>query len=422
MRPRLLLAVLSTVALALAGLGVPGSAGASAPAPSESSRQYTVTGPKNAQQRTEVARTGAAIDAVLPGELTISAIPSEVAAIKKLGFTVSRPLPAPKPTPGASATSYHTYAEMRQEVDSVVAANPQITQKFVAGKSYEGRDIIGIKISDNVATDENEPELLVIANIHARERLTAEQALDYLGQLTKGYATDTRVKNLVDNREIWLMPMVNPDGQVYDMTSDTQAGRMWRKNRQPNPTSTGTDLNRNFNFKWGCCGGSSTNGASETYRGTGPESGTETKVIANFVRSRNVGGKQQLKMFLDIHSYSQLVLWPFGYTTNNTVPGSMSADDEAAHRAIGTEMARSQGFTPEQSSDLYITDGSTNDWTWGEQRIFSYTFELGTNTFYPPPSQIDQQVQRSREALLKLTDYADCPYRATGKQDQYCKA
>ncbi len=414
-RQRCLLAVLAAGALAA---GVPSTAGASAPAPVETSGQYIVTGARSAEQRTQVARTGAAIDLLRADGVQVSAIPSEVAAIRRLGFTVSAPLPKPAPQPTRSATSYHTFAETQQEVDAVAAAHPQITRKFVAGKSAQGRDIIGLKISDNVATDENEPEMLVIANIHARERLTAEQALDYIGQLTGGYGTDKRITDLVNEREIYVMPMVNPDGQVYDMTSDTQPGRMWRKNR----VGSGTDLNRNFAYKWGCCGGSSTSPSSETYRGTGPESAPETKVIANFVRSRVVGGKQQLKMFLDVHSVAQLVLWPFGYTTNNTVPGSMDADDEAAHRTIGRELAGTNGFTPEQSSDLYITDGTTDDWTWGEYRIFSYTFELGGGSFYPPPSAIDSEVRRSREAMLRLTAYADCPYRAIGKEDKYCAA
>ena len=411
-----LLTVPSAFALVLAFA----PAAASAPEP-EAAGQYVVTGPGTVQQRSQVARTGAAIDDVRTGELEITAIPSEVRAIRRLGFTV-RTAPAPAPGPTRAATSYHTFAEMRQEVGSVVADHPQIARQFVAGRSYEGRDIVGVKISDNVAVDEDEPEVLVIANIHARERLTAEQALDYIGRLTGGYGSDSRITDLVDGREIYVMPMVNPDGQVYDMTSDTSPGRMWRKNRQPNAGSTGTDLNRNFAYRWGCCGGSSGNGASQTYRGPGPESAPETQVIADFVRSRVVGGRQQITMFLDLHSVAELVLWPFGYTYDDTVPGTMTADDEAAHRAIGREFAGTNGFVPQQSSDLYVTDGTTIDWTWGQYRIFSYTFELGGGGFYPPPSAIDREVQRSRDALLRLTDYADCPYRAIGKEAEYCAA
>ncbi|GGQ08086.1 hypothetical protein GCM10010187_25230 [Actinomadura coerulea] len=211
---RSLLAVPAALALALTGLAAPSAA--SAPGP-ETAGQYVVTGPRTGQQRSQVARTGAAVNAVRADGLEVSALPSEVGAIRRLGFTV-RPAPAqaadPTAAPSTAATSYHTFAEMRQEVDSVVAAHPQIARQFVVGRSYQGRDIVGVKISDNVAADENEPEVLVIANIHARERLTAEQALDYIGQLTAGYGSNSRITNLVNTREIYVMPMVNPDGQV----------------------------------------------------------------------------------------------------------------------------------------------------------------------------------------------------------------
>ncbi|WP_018653791.1 M14 family metallopeptidase [Actinomadura flavalba] len=394
------------------------TAPARAAAPGTAAKQYLVSGPATAGQRTAVARTGAAIDAVRPdGTLEVSAIPSEIAAIRKLGHTVTV-LAAPKPSATAAATSYHTFAEMQASLNATVAAYPQIARKVVIGQSYQGRDIVGVKISDNVATDENEPEALYIANIHARERLTAETALDLIATLTQGYAGNTRIRDLVNTREIWIFPMVNPDGQVYDMTSDTQPGRMWRKNRQP----AAVDLNRNFPYRWGCCGGSSGNSGSETYRGPSAESAPETRVLTNFVRSRVVGGRQQIKVFLDIHSYGNLVLWPFGYTYSDTVPGALSADEEATHRTIGRQLAASNGFTPQQASDLYITDGTTDDWTWGDQRIFSFTFELGGGGFYPAPSRIDALVAGVRDSLLRMTEYADCPYRAIGKQAQYCSA
>ncbi|NEE21440.1 zinc carboxypeptidase, partial [Streptomyces sp. SID7499] len=129
-----------------------------------------------------------------------------------------------------------------------------------------------------------------------------------------------------------------------------------RKNRQPNSGSSaiGTDLNRNWAYKWGCCGGSSSSPSSETYRGAAAESAPETKVVADFVRSRVVGGKQQITAAIDFHTYSELVLWPFGYTYNDTAPG-MTADDRNAFAAVGQKMAASNGYTAEQSSDLYIT-------------------------------------------------------------------
>lgn len=179
----------------------------------------------------------------------------------------------------------------------------------------------------------------------------------------------------MNNREIWIVPDLNPDGGEYDIA--TGSYRSWRKNRQSNSGSSavGTDLNRNWNYRWGCCGGSSGSTSSDTYRGASAESAPEVKVVANFVRSRVVGGKQQITAGIDFHTYSELVLWPFGYTYSDTTTG-MTADDRNAFAAVGQKMAASNGYTAEQASDLYITDGSIDDWLWGNQKIFSYTFEM----------------------------------------------
>ena len=162
---------------------------------------------------------------------------------------------------------YHTYAEMVAELDKAVADHPTIVRKFSIGESYQHRQIWAAKISDNVATDENEPEVLFDGLHHAREHLTVEQSLAILRWLTDGYSTDATIKRLVDTREIYIVFMVNPDGGEYDITGSPYRG--WRKNRQPNAGSTniGTDLNRNYDYHWGCCGGSSGSTASLNYRG-----------------------------------------------------------------------------------------------------------------------------------------------------------
>ena len=189
----------------------------------------------------------------------------------------------------------------------------------------------------------------------------------------------------------------------------------------PAPASAiGTDLNRNWAFQWGCCpGGSSGDPASETYRGPSPFSAPETQAIRNFVVSRRVGGVQQIKAAIDFHTYGELVLWPYGYTFADTAPG-LDADQHAAFVAIGESMAASNGYTPQQASDLYITDGAIDDWLWGAEGVFAYTFEMYPTTsspgFYPPDEVIAEQTARNREAVLRLLEIADCPYRAIGKQ------
>ncbi|WP_030822367.1 M14 family metallopeptidase [Streptomyces hygroscopicus] len=408
------------------------TAPASAGTTDETVRQYEVSGPATPAARSAVAATGASIDEVDARSLVVTADPAQATRLRALGYRLTA-LPGPpdrsagraaRPFDFPSADAkYHNYAEANAEINAAVATYPSILSKRVIGKSYEGRDIVALKISDNVATDENEPEVLFTAHQHAREHLTVEMALYLVRQFTEGYGSDPRITSAVNGREIWIIPDVNPDGGEYDIA--TGSYRSWRKNRQPNSgSSIGTDLNRNWNFKWGCCGGSSGSPGSETYRGARAESAPEVKVVADFARSRVVGGKQQIKAAIDFHTYSELVLWPFGWTYDETTTG-MTRDDYDAFATVGKKMAASNGYTPEQSSDLYITDGAIDDYLWGSQKIFAYTFEMyptssGAGGFYPPDEVIDRETARNRDAVLQLVENADCMYRSIGKEAQYC--
>jgi carboxypeptidase T len=419
MRP--LLAIAATAALALV-VGGPVDAARRDPSGQASAGQYVVVGPRTFADRDAVARTGASVDYIEDGKLFISATAAEVRAINRLGFRVEAQQ-APLDFPSADS-AYHNYAELSAEVDQVVAAHPTIARRLTLGTSYQGRDIMAVKISDNVNTDESEPEILFDANQHAREHLTVEMAIYILHLFADNYGTDSRITSIVNSREIWIVPTVNPDGAEYDVA--TGSYRSWRKNRQPNSGSSnvGTDLNRNWSWQWGCCGGSSTSTGSETYRGPSAFSAPETQRLRDFVNSRVVGGVQQIKVNIDFHTYSQLVLWPFGYTTANN-PSGMTADEYNTFATLGRQMAGSNGYTPEQASDLYIADGTSIDWMWGAHRIFAYTFEMypGSSSgggFYPPDEVIPAQTSRNREAVLSLSEIADCPYRAIGKQTQYC--
>ncbi len=326
----------------------------------------------------------------------------------------------------AKDSDYHSYAEMVSDIHAVETAYPDIVHVFSIGKSYQGRDIWAAKISDNVAVDENEPEVLIDALHHAREHLTVEQALYVLHTLANGYATDATVQRLVNSREIWIIFAVNPDGFEYDLTGSPY--RAWRKNRQPNAGSSaiGTDLNRNYAYKWGCCGGSSGNPASITYRGPKPESAPEVRAVRDFVNSRVVNGVQQIRTHITLHTNDELILWPYGHTKTD-VPEDMTKDDHAAFVAMGKAMAKTNGYTPEQSSDLYITDGDEIDWLYHQWRIFSYTFELypketgsvWTN-HYPPDEVIPRETSRNRAAILHLIDRASCPYTDAGLANRDC--
>ncbi|MGW2402360.1 M14 family metallopeptidase [Kitasatospora sp. NPDC001664] len=435
-------AVAAAALLALA-LAVPLGTDASAKpiAPNESSvadetiTQYAVDGPSTVADRSAIAATGVSIDEVDARSVVVSATKGEAARLRTMGWKLTAlPGQESQQLPGAKDITindfpskdsmYHNYAEATAEINALVAKYPAIMSKRVIGKSYEGRDLFAIKISDNVATDEAEPEVLFTAHQHAREHLTVEMALYLMHEFGDKYATDSRIAGVVNSREIWIVPDVNPDGGEYDIA--TGSYRSWRKNRQPNSgsSSVGTDQNRNWDYKWGCCGGSSSSTSSETYRGSAPESAKEVKVVSDFVRSRIVGGKQQITAAIDFHTYSELVLWPFGWTYNDTAPG-MTTDERNTFATLGKTMAASNGYTPEQSSDLYITDGTIDDWLWGAQRIFAYTFEMyptgsGGSGFYPPDEVISRETSRNRDAVLKLLETADCMYRVIGKQQQYC--
>ncbi|MFD8421858.1 M14 family metallopeptidase [Streptomyces sp. NPDC059466] len=409
--------------------------GAKAPAPSaDDIRQYEIHRSTTPVTRTAIQAAGVTVDEADEETVVVSGRADQARELRRLGYEVSPLGSAPNRSNGpgdlrlldfpSADAKYHNYAEANAEIDQRLAAYPGIMSKRVIGKSYQGRDIVAVKVSDNVATDENEPEVLLTFHQHAREHLTVEMALYLLRELGAGYGSDSRVTSMVNNREIWIVPDLNPDGGEYDIA--TGSYRSWRKNRQPNSGSSyvGTDLNRNWNHRWGCCGGSSGSTSSETYRGASAESAPEVKVVADFVRGRVVGGRQQIRAGIDFHTYSELVLWPFGFTTADTTTG-MTADDAAAFKAVGRTMAASNGYTPEQSSDLYITDGSIDDYLWGTQKIFDFTFEMYPRSssgggFYPPDEVIERETSRNRDAVLQLLENADCMYRSIGKEAQYC--
>ncbi|MDN3269892.1 M14 family metallopeptidase [Streptomyces sp. MA15] len=430
-----LLALALAAPLSLTAAAPAGADGARPAAPSaDDIRQYEIHQRTTPVTRTAIQRAGVTVDEADEETVVVSGRADQIRALRRQGYEVTPLGAAPDRSTAAdglrlfdfpSADSrYHNYAEMTAEIDQRIAAYPSIMSKRVIGKSYQGRDIVAVKVSDNVGTDEAEPEVLFTHHQHAREHLTVEMALYLLRELGAGYGTDARITRMVQQREIWIVPDLNPDGGEYDIA--TGSYRSWRKNRQPNSGSTavGTDLNRNWNYRWGCCGGSSGSTSSDTYRGSAPESAPEVKVVADFVRSRVVGGVQQIKAGIDFHTYSELVLWPFGYTYADTTTG-MTADDHAAFKAVGQKMAASNGYTAQQSSDLYITDGSIDDYLWGAHKIFGYTFEMYPRSasgggFYPPDEVIERETSRNRDAVLQLLENADCMYRVIGKEGQYC--
>ena len=373
------------------------------------------------------ARRSAALIPVLLSVFLATSVPTSAAGPARSGSAsqASRLLQAEQ-TVAPDATEFpkgwegfHTYAEMTAYVKTVADAHSAIVHRFSIGQSYQGRQLWAVKVSDNVNVDENEPEVLFDGLHHAREHMSLEMTLQIYNWLVNGYGKDSEVTRLVNSREIWIVFSVNPDGAEYDIANGKY--HLWRKNRQPTPRPpyVGTDLNRNYDYHWGCCAGSSTNPANLMYRGPRPFSAPETRAMRDFINSRVVNGRQQIRVAITFHTSGRLVMWPYGYTYAN-IPPDMTSLDQKTYVAMGKSMASRNGYKPEQASDLYISSGTTRDWEYGVHRIFAFTFEL-TVGWYPDDSSIGPETRRNRSAVMYLISKAWCPYAAISTQTtRYC--
>lgn len=335
----------------------------------------------------------------------------------------------------AQDAGYHSYAEMVAYVRGVASAYPHIVRVFSIGESHEGRKLLVAEVSDNPGVDEGEPEVLFDGLHHAREHLSAEMSISTLTLLAGRYGQDSRVgrqvTRLVNERRTWIIFMVNPDGLEYDLGGSPY--RSWRKNRQPlpdpasgsgfdksGPGEFGVDLNRNYGYRFACCGGSSGDPASPYYHGPRPWSAPEVRAIRDFVNSRVVDGRQRIRTHITFHTAGELVLWPYGYTLEDLGPG-MSRLDQRTFQAMGRAMAATNGYRAMQSSSLYRTDGDMIDWMYARHGVFSFTFELyprggsPRERHYPPDEIIGRETRRNYRAVLYLMEMAACPYSALGK-------
>lgn len=392
-------------------------AGASPPAPivPPNIARYHVERVATREQRSAIVETGAEIERIETDSAEIIATPQQRERVAALGFALQPSTDLLDFQPGDE--DYHTYDELTAEIQAVAAAHPDIVEIFSIGRSYEGRELWAAKISDNVQIDEAEPEALFVGHYHAREHLTVEMLLYILHMLTGEYGVSADVTEMVDSREIFLVFDMNPDGGEYDIATGSYL--YWRKNRQPNfDGSVGTDLNRNHSYRWGGPGSSSIPDSYE-YHGTAPASAPEVAALQSFVNSRVISDVQQITVAITFHTPFGLVLWPYGYTYDD-LPEDMQADDHDVFVAMGQAMAATNGYFPEQASDMYMMSGDFTDWAYGVHRIFAYTFEMGTGTFYLPGLAIPEQTARNRAAVLYLLSQAECPYQTIGKASEYC--
>ncbi len=316
--------------------------------------------------------------------------------------------------PGFSC--YGTVAETFQRMEQMVLDHPNLAEIVDIGDSWEkiqngaqGEDLRVIKLT-NQNTSGNKPVLFMASSIHAREYTTAELNTRFAEHLLSQYGIDADVTWILDNHEIHLSLVTNPDGR-----KQAQTGILWRKNTNnnhcANSDSRGVDLNRNYPFEWGI--GGSNSACSEVF--IGPSSGSEPEIMAqmDYLRSifddnRGPGANDAAPadtpgIFVDIHSFSQLVLWPWGYTNNNT------ANDNQL-QALGKRTAYFNGYRPQPVNDLVLTGGGSIDATYGELGMASLAFELGTAFFQDCATFENQIYPDNLQALLYLARVAQAPY------------
>lgn len=305
---------------------------------------------------------------------------------------------------------YHTVAEAAAEMAAYVAAHPGLADLDTIGFSLEGRAILAVHVSDNVGVDEGEPEALVVGCHHARELMSVEIPLHLMRRLLDGYGSDPLITSLVNDRSIWIVPYLNPDGHVYvQQNSGGQPGSWWRKNRRPNADgSYGVDLNRNYGYRWAWDNfGSSGTPSSEVYRGTAPFSEPETEAFRDFVNAHD------FTISASFHSYGELFLYPWGYDALDT-------PDHAVFRAIGDSVSVQNGYLAgnPKSGAIYLTNGSMDDWMYGDTSArpaaFGFTFEVNTAAqggFGPSDALIPPTCEENWGPLLTLLRYADEPRR-----------
>ncbi len=286
-----------------------------------------------------------------------------------------------------SMGGYFTYAEMLSILDEMQAKYPNLISAkdtVIDIRTHEGNPIYWVKVSNTPNIDNDNPEVLYTALHHAREANSLSQMIFYLWYILENYESDAEIKYLVDNTEMYFMPCVNPDGYLWNQSTDPDGGGLWRKNRyaDENGDVKGVDLNRNYGFEWGVDDqGSSPNANSDTYRGPSAFSEPETKAVRDFAN------QHQFQIALNYHTFGNLLIHPWGFSDSAT-------EEDATFKALGNIMIEENNFTLGTGTETvgYVVNGDSDDWMYGDAGIYAMTPEVGPQNFgfWPPANAIDQ--------------------------------
>lgn len=319
---------------------------------------------------------------------------------------------------------YRTVAETQAWMDQLQAQYPGLVQLIDIGDSWRktaglgGADLQVLKLTAPGGAP-GKPRMFVMAGVHAREFAPVEVLSRFAQALLEGYGVDADATWMLDHQEFHFLLQSNPDGRVRaeSQSGTGSGGTAQRKNMDSGYCGSGrlgVDINRNFPFEWGAHGGSSSAACEDTFRGPVAASEPETQAITGYVRSifpdrrgpalTDAAPADTSGLFMDLHSYSRLVLWPWGFV-------EQPAPNGAALETLGRRFAWFNGHTPQQSIDLYATDGTSDGPPYGELGVSSFVFEMGSQ-FFESCASFEQSVVPGNLAAL---DYAArivrAPYR-----------
>ena len=301
----------------------------------------------------------------------------------------------------AAVQGYHSAEALEQDLRRLAESRPEVVELHEIGKSLEGRSIWALRIGERTGSRR---KVLFMGCHHAREWISVEVPYLLAEHLVTN-ASSSPVREWLGQGEIWVAPMVNPDGHEYSRTHD----RLWRKNRRKNRDgSFGVDPNRNYGYMWGTLDVSTSSHvpSDETYVGPRAFSEPETRTVRDLIARELFGG------LITYHSYSQLILYPWGYTSHPIA----DPQDRSEMVNLATKMRQlildvhGEPYTAQQSSQLYPTAGDTTDWAYGEYDIPALTIELRPQSqqeggFILPPSQIQPTWEENRPAALEFIQH-----------------
>jgi subtilisin family serine protease len=291
---------------------------------------------------------------------------------------------------------YHTYEETLIEMQTIVTNYPDIARMYNIGQSIEGRTIWAIKISDNVALDEDEPEILIVGGHSGRELMSSEIPLFQAKYFTENYEIDYKINEIVNNIEIWFIPIINPDGHVYVEKIDP----LWPKNRRDNGDGTfGVDIKRNYGYQWGYDEiGSSSDSSTSNYRGTSAFSEPETQAIKNFIDAHNI------TYALSYYNYGEQIFYPWDYINQDTPDHAKFLE---LANALQSELPNYKIGNP--LDFYYPSNGDFNDYLYGEKGIFALTIRVNNyfqGGFRPVPYYIPYTVREQIPPLINFLESA----------------